>query len=129
VNLEAIALRRSEEQAQTFRWFAPDPGERVTEGGGSGWRKGVVSCECGKCHKCSNRELMRKRRAEGAKWQALPRGPRMILGRVCGHEYADGGKCSRRISDANRTGLCDAHRRQEWDRINRSRAKDTKRGI
>lgn len=105
MNLEAIALRRAEEQVSRhgaeipthIDWAAVQrPVSRTAR---------QLKCICGHCHTCRNREAMRAARDAAPKRPHKPMGPSMALGRRCG--------CGQPISDKNRTGECQfCHRRQ-----------------
>jgi hypothetical protein len=127
VNLEAIAMRRAEEQLAAKVWRYDERNERVANDRSRTGR--TLLCACGTCRRCKNRIAMRQYRALSVKPPPRTRGPSMALGRTCGHVYRDGSCCKTPIADWNTTGVCGPHRRQAWDVVNRSRARLAERGI
>jgi Zn ribbon nucleic-acid-binding protein len=106
MNLEAIALRRSREDDDAGIWKRLDKVERpfvprvVPKPGGK-----PVSCLCGQCRKCRNREYM-------AAW----RGNRLVR-RWC----SECGKTRIRSDNASTwCGRCQQHRPAKFRRLMRS---------
>jgi hypothetical protein len=100
IDLAAIAERRAAEQigirGRDLMWdpvwrAAPKPRQNT----GRGTRP--LSCECGECKRCRNRERMREYRAAHHA-PGLPIGPSMSLGRHC--------QCGAPISNKNASGKC-----------------------
>jgi hypothetical protein len=111
VNLEAIALRRAEEQLAAKTWRYDERNERHAN-------DRTLLCACGNCHRCKNRIAMRQYRALSVKPPPRRRGWSMSLGRTCSAP-----ECGTPIANLNRTGTCSKHRRLDWDHANRSRAR------
>jgi hypothetical protein len=63
VNLAAIALRRAEEQADSFRW-EPEPRPVIRRPFQAEINQRRIKCVCGRCKRCKNRKAMRKWRAK-----------------------------------------------------------------
>jgi hypothetical protein len=64
---------------------------------GQDWRRGLVSCNCGDCPKCKNREAMRAHRLAKPRPKAR-RGTPLDPDRSCA--------CGEPIAKANRSGKC-----------------------
>ncbi len=112
--LEAIALMRAQEQVsvrgssiRVDSGWATQPNDRSRTAR-------QLLCACGKCRRCKNRIAMRQYRALAVKPSPRRRGPSMALGRTC--------RCGKPVADWSKSGLCDHHRRIDWEAVNRSRA-------
>jgi hypothetical protein len=69
----------------------------VKQAQGQDWRRGLVSCNCGGCPKCKNREAMRVWRLANPRPPAR-RGTPLDPDRSCA--------CGEPIAQANRSGRC-----------------------
>lgn len=112
MNLEAIALRRAEEQLNRGAWRVDVPDPPPANPGRPGPKP---RCACGVCRNCRNRERMRAKRAG----LPPPVAGRFTLGRVCAATNPDGTRCRTPISDTQESDWCRRCRKREWDREHR----------